>query len=383
MENSTDFIRTTNTTPTAGDLTALRVAEYSLFAIIFIVGVVGNSLVCLVIFKTPNMRNTRNYLIVNLAIADITVALVCIPFDVVIRVYGDTWVLGAAMCKMVWPSMTFVATCSAATLAAISFDRYRAVVHPWKPRLSMRQTLAVIVSTWLVSFLVVLPYILVLGMDGHSCTEFWLKDIHRQLYTVFLFVFAYALPLVIIAFAYTRVALKLREQSNRIEKNKLASGIPSSSKYNWSKTVTMTARDEISADMTSSPHNGSAKDQCVAKEYRESINDRTTSHTVPLTINPQKEARRLARSTRITKMLVTVVLIYALCLLPNQVLWLWMEFGTGNEFEHMNTLLTFTGMLVYINSIVNPFLYAGLNDEFKKGFARLLCCKGKYLKSIA
>ncbi|EDO49619.1 predicted protein, partial [Nematostella vectensis] len=289
-----------------------------LFAIIFIVGVVGNSLVCLVIFKTPNMRNTRNYLIVNLAIADITVALVCIPFDVVIRVYGDTWVLGAAMCKMVWPSMTFVATCSAATLAAISFDRYRAVVHPWKPRLSMRQTLAVIVSTWLVSFLVVLPYILVLGMDGHSCTEFWLKDIHRQLYTVFLFVFAYALPLVIIAFAYSRVALKLREQSNRIEKNKLASGIPSSSKYNW-----------------------------------------------------------------ITKMLVTVVLIYALCLLPNQVLWLWMEFGTGNEFEHMNTLLTFTGMLVYINSIVNPFLYAGLNDEFKKGFARLLCCKGKYLKSIA
>lgn len=117
MENATS-----NTT-TNESVNALMVVEYVLFTVIFIVGVVGNSLVCLVILKTPSMRSTRNYLIVNLAIADITVALVCIPFDVIIRVHGDHWVLGGALCKVIWPSMTLVTTCSAATLAAISYDR--------------------------------------------------------------------------------------------------------------------------------------------------------------------------------------------------------------------------------------------------------------------
>lgn len=119
MENGT-----LNVTSTDESVSPLMIVEYVLFTIIFIVGVVGNILVCLVILKTPSMRSTRNYLIVNLAIADITVALVCIPFDVIIRVYGEHWVLGAGLCKIIWPSMTLVTTCSAATLAAISYDRY-------------------------------------------------------------------------------------------------------------------------------------------------------------------------------------------------------------------------------------------------------------------
>jgi hypothetical protein len=125
MENATVVTGFSSNTTTSAETTisALMILEYILFSIIFIVGVVGNMLVCLVILKTPNMRSTRNYLIVNLAVADITVALVCIPFDVVIKVYGNSWVLGAALCKIIWPSMTLVTTCSAATLAAISFDR--------------------------------------------------------------------------------------------------------------------------------------------------------------------------------------------------------------------------------------------------------------------
>lgn len=121
MENSTEPLNATTSTDTS--VNGLVILEYTLFTIIFIVGVVGNILVCLVILKTPSMRSTRNYLIINLAIADITVALVCIPFDVVIKIYGDTWILGAVLCKIIWPSMTLVTTCSAATLAAISYDR--------------------------------------------------------------------------------------------------------------------------------------------------------------------------------------------------------------------------------------------------------------------
>lgn len=101
----------------------MQVAEYTFFTIIFMIAVTGNTLVCLVIFQTPRMRTTRNYLLVNLAVSDLMVALFCIPFDVVLKVTQPVWPLGSAMCKVLWLAMTLFTNCSAATLAGISYDR--------------------------------------------------------------------------------------------------------------------------------------------------------------------------------------------------------------------------------------------------------------------
>ena len=97
--------------------------QYTIFAAIFVVSVFGNTLVCLVIARIPRMRTTRNYLLVNLAVADLTVALLCIPFEVVIKLTFPHWLLGPVMCKFLWPTMTSVTTCSSVTLVAISYDR--------------------------------------------------------------------------------------------------------------------------------------------------------------------------------------------------------------------------------------------------------------------
>lgn len=108
---------------TSPSFTWLQVTEYTIFSAVFLVSVTGNILVCLVIFKTPRMRTTRNYLLVNLAMSDLTVSLLCIPFDVVLKITHPHWPLGAAMCNILWPGMTLVTNCSSATLAAISLDR--------------------------------------------------------------------------------------------------------------------------------------------------------------------------------------------------------------------------------------------------------------------
>lgn len=190
------------------------------------------------------------------------------------------------------------------------------------------------------------------------------------MYTAFLFAFAYSLPLVIIALAYTRVALKLKKQADRIASNKKASGIMIS-RYSWANKRPL-SKDDISENATSSPH-PSRKECALLQDYNSGHINATPS---PNTTNT-REQKKLERNTRIVKMLVTVVLFYACCLLPNQVVWMWIEFGNGNDYSNLSTLLSFTGMLVYINSIVNPFLYAGMNDEFKKGFGRLLRCRGR------
>lgn len=66
----------------------------------FVVGLVGNALVCIAVYKNRLMRNVTNYFIVNLAVADFMVILFCLPPTVVWDI-TETWFLGTALCKIV------------------------------------------------------------------------------------------------------------------------------------------------------------------------------------------------------------------------------------------------------------------------------------------
>lgn len=127
MNNST-HITSLDATPTSEaestDTQWLDILQFTLFAVIFTLSATGNTLVCLVVARTRRMRTTRNYLLVNLAVSDLTVALLCIPFDMVLKIVAPDWPLGTAMCKLLWPSVTLVTNSSAATLAVISYDRW-------------------------------------------------------------------------------------------------------------------------------------------------------------------------------------------------------------------------------------------------------------------
>ena len=49
------------------------------YTIVFAMGIIGNSCVVAVVFRSPRMRTVTNYFIVNLALADILVLLFCLP----------------------------------------------------------------------------------------------------------------------------------------------------------------------------------------------------------------------------------------------------------------------------------------------------------------
>lgn len=61
-------------------VTALMIIAY---AVIFIMGLIGNAFVLGVVFRTPRMKTTTNYLLVNLAVADILVLLICVPANLI------------------------------------------------------------------------------------------------------------------------------------------------------------------------------------------------------------------------------------------------------------------------------------------------------------
>lgn len=102
--------------------TAFFYIQLVCYVIIFIVGVIGNVLVCLVVCRQRKMKNVTNYFIVNLAVADLSVLFICIPFD-----FGEqvtkAWPYGAIMCRLIYPLQTMATTASVGTLVAISLTR--------------------------------------------------------------------------------------------------------------------------------------------------------------------------------------------------------------------------------------------------------------------
>lgn len=67
--------------------------------VVFSVGVVGNVLVLTTIFRMRDMRNTMNYFLCSLSVADLLVLLICQP-SAMLEFYGkDVWYLGEFLCK--------------------------------------------------------------------------------------------------------------------------------------------------------------------------------------------------------------------------------------------------------------------------------------------
>lgn len=68
--------------------------------LVFAIGLVGNALVCVAVYRNRSMRTVTNYFIMNLAIADFLVILICLPPTVIWDI-TCTWFFGNIACKVV------------------------------------------------------------------------------------------------------------------------------------------------------------------------------------------------------------------------------------------------------------------------------------------
>lgn len=58
------------------------------YSLVICVGLIGNGFVIAVIYKDPSMRNVTNYFILNMSVADVLVALLCVPFTLLGNIYS-------------------------------------------------------------------------------------------------------------------------------------------------------------------------------------------------------------------------------------------------------------------------------------------------------
>ena len=123
----------------------------------------GNTLVCVVILCNRNMRTPLNYLLFNLAVTDTLIGLLSIPMIVFGFIPNETEETAALLlCKLIIHGALINAcsTVSVFCLAAISFERYQAIVHPLTvgQYVTNRKTFVFIILTWILVAFATIPW---------------------------------------------------------------------------------------------------------------------------------------------------------------------------------------------------------------------------------
>ena len=146
--NESDFFENNNGTAFHSFLPSplFQAIIYGLYSLIFVFALVGNMVVCAVVFTSIRKWTVTNFFIVNMAAGDILMAFFCIPFTFVPTFVLLYWPFGTIMCRIVSFSQAVSVFVSAYTMVAISSDRYLAIVYPLRPRMTRNQAKVITIS---------------------------------------------------------------------------------------------------------------------------------------------------------------------------------------------------------------------------------------------
>ncbi|XP_040842430.1 C-X-C chemokine receptor type 2 [Ochotona curzoniae] len=130
-----------------------------MYTVVFLLSLLGNSLVMLVILYSRSTCSVTDVYLLNLAIADLLFALT-LPIWATSKVKG--WIFGTALCKVVSLLKEVNFYSGILLLACISMDRYLAIVHATRTWIQKRHLVKfVCLSMWGLSLILSLPMLLI------------------------------------------------------------------------------------------------------------------------------------------------------------------------------------------------------------------------------
>ena len=143
------------------DPTWIGILEATVLCLIMLVAIVGNFLVIAVVYRRRELRRTETHIfIVNLSLTDIFVALLCMPFSMITAVTRE-WIFGNVMCQLNGFLNVFFLLTSILTLTAISIHKYIGVVQPTKRKIFTRKrTIMAVAWVWVQALMTALTPIL-------------------------------------------------------------------------------------------------------------------------------------------------------------------------------------------------------------------------------
>ncbi|XP_033329183.2 ecdysis triggering hormone receptor isoform X4 [Megalopta genalis] len=317
----------------------IRTTSMIVCIVVMVLGIIGNLMVPLVVFRGKDMRNSTNIFLVNLSVADLFVLLICTP-TVLVEVNSgpEVWPLGEHMCKAVPFVELTVAHASVLTILAISFERYYAICEPLRAGYVCTKARATFLCllAWVAAALCTSPIIWV-----SQYREMRLKESKTDqdknivpvcltmadttatvVFFLLLVLLFYLVPLLILLILYGVIIKHLMP------------------------------------------------DRSIAGNTSDSYHARAKRHAIT--------------------MLMSVVSSFFLCLTPYRILVVFIIVAPVEQIAAVNqdaffALLNFSRIMCYIHSAVNPVLYNLMSTKFRKGFVQLfgaVTCREIRLKSV-
>ena len=195
---------------------------------ILLSSLVGNALIVIIVYKRPELRNTINYSIVNMAISDLIFPLTVIP-DTLAATARGSWlwpihgITGLILCKLQHFLQHVSLAVSVGSLVWIAVDRFVAVVLPMKAHLiSSRMRAFAIASTWIVAMIAnclnLYAFELITGYSEEEiyCTDDYNTAYSNKTYKRVRTVLIHIAPLITMTILYCIIAVTLRRQDNAL-----------------------------------------------------------------------------------------------------------------------------------------------------------------------
>ncbi|KAL6102792.1 sstr5 [Pungitius sinensis] len=189
------------------------------YVTVFIVGLLGNTLVIYVVIRYTKMKTVTNLYILNLALAD-ELYILGIPFLGTNSVLSY-WPFGDFLCKVCMTADAMSQFTSTFCLTVMSIDRYLAVVHPMRSAKWRKPQVAKIFNAvvWVVSFLVVLPVTIYSNVQEelNACNITWPepRELQSIIFILYTSILGFFCPLVVICLCYLLIVIKVRSAGVR------------------------------------------------------------------------------------------------------------------------------------------------------------------------
>ena len=284
------------------------------FLLLSVIDFVGNSLVCLIILQRKRFRFRRltlDFLFLNLAMADVLVAVFAIPRYVLHGLFlHPTGFIGDFLCRFVTGGnlMWTAGAASVFSLVTIAFERSRVISKPYSliHSLSKTKLRGLVIMSWSFALLLNLPLFFVMSFDEKTqfCIESWSYAIFPKLYGILWLTVVGVLPIVFMITLYSKVVYQLWVKKSR----------------------------------------ASQRNQAVF-------------------FIPRRKT---------TKMAITLTIIYSVCWLPNLVLYI-VAFQVSDSV-YGSPLYKWSVVLTCLNSTANPFVYTLQSRRFRECIKRALTC---------
>ncbi|XP_076300237.1 trissin receptor-like [Lasioglossum baleicum] len=323
------------------DRTDVRVIFITLYTVVFVCCFFGNLMVIFVVSFSSRLRSITNFFLANLAVADFCVGVFCV-YQTLTNYLTNSWQLGDLLCKVYMFVHALSYTASVLILVLVCVERYLAIVYPIKCRsvLTRRRLRLVVGVVWLMAAVYASPrffYVetvsnrLNTGDVDIICIPN-IKKHNKNVLDAVNLVFLYLIPLCLMTCLYSRIAVGL-----------------------WRSAATLSAP-------------GMDRTRQGGAQHMHSY------------------GRNVLRDRRgVIRMLIAVVMMFAVCNLPQQVRIVWRHWDSDyDRTSDFSTLLTLSTFLIsYMNSCLNPLLYAFLSRNFRRGIQELLLCKGSRGRGVS